>query len=111
MRDERQRATTQVTANDTVIVGDRRTRRVFVLGNVGHPGSYDLEPGLTVTKVLAMAGGLLRQAAGDSVRLLRNSSQGRKIYLVPVNSLIKSGDLDNDPVLVAGDLIFVPESF
>ncbi len=112
VRDERARTGTQVTASDTLIVSDQQTRRVFVIGNVGHPGAYDFdEKGLSVIKCLAIAGGLNRIADGDAVRLLRSTPEGRKIYRVPVNSLIRNNDLDNDPVLIPGDIIYVPESF
>lgn len=112
LADEKTRLTTLIQATDTVVVSDQQARRVFVLGNVGHPGAFELEEkGLTVLKVIALAGGLNRIADGDSVRLLRSSPEGRKIYRVPVNSIIKNNDTENDPVLVPGDVIFVPESF
>ncbi|MEZ0229567.1 MAG: SLBB domain-containing protein [Planctomycetota bacterium] len=112
MADERQRATVQVTANDTIIVGDRQTRRVFVIGNVGRQGSFELdEKGLTVVRILAIAGGLNKVADGDAVRLLRATPEGRKIFRVPVNSIIKENRTEDDPILVPGDIIFVPESF
>ncbi|HZV01855.1 MAG TPA: SLBB domain-containing protein [Planctomycetota bacterium] len=110
--DDKVRAATQVTASDTIIVSDQQRRRVFVLGNVGRQGSYELdEEGLTVTKCLALAGGLTRIADGDAVRLYRATPEGRKVYRVPVNTIMRKNQLENDPVLIPGDLIFVPESF
>jgi protein involved in polysaccharide export with SLBB domain len=112
MLDEKIRATTQVTASDTIIVSDQQRRRVFVLGDVGRQGSYELdEEGLTVTKILALAGGLSKVADGDAVRLYRATAEGRKVYRVPVNTIMRRNELENDPVLIPGDLIFVPESF
>jgi polysaccharide export outer membrane protein len=110
--DEKARTTPLIQPTDTVIVSDQQVRRVFVLGNVGHPGAFELEEkGLTVLKLIALAGGLNRIADGDAVRLLRTTSEGRKVYRVPINSIIKNNDTENDPVLVPGDVIFVPESF
>ncbi len=112
LADEKARATPNIQSTDTVIVSDQQVRRVFVLGNVARPGAFELEEkGLTVLKLIALAGGLNRIADGDAVRLLRTTSEGRKVYRVPLNSIIRNNDTENDPVLVPGDVIFVPESF
>ena len=107
------RSAIEVTASDTIVVPARASRRVFVLGSVGKQGAYALdEPGLTVTKVLALAGGLDRIAAGNAVQLIRRDASGaNKIYPVPVAEIIEGGDLDRDPLLEPGDIIWVPESF
>lgn len=102
-----------VTAGDTIIVPGRSVRRVYVLGAVGTQGGIPLdERDLTVTKVLALAGGLSRIAAANSVRLIRRGPDGTKrVYSVPVADIIASGDLSRDPVLLPGDIIWVPEGF
>lgn len=108
-----ERASVLVTAGDTIIVPGRTVRRVYVLGSVGHQGGIPLdERDLTVTKVLALAGGLSRVAAANSVRLIRRGPDGtRRVYSVPVAEIISSGDLNRDPVLLPGDIIWVPEGF
>ena len=107
------RAGIQVTAGDTIIVPGRTVRRVYVLGSVGQQGGYPIdERDLTVTRVLSLAGGLSRIAAANSVRLIRRGSDGKpRVYSVPVAEIISSGDLSRDPVLLPGDLIWVPEGF
>lgn len=107
------RADVEVTANDTIVVPDRSIRRVFVLGAVGRQGGIGLdESDLTVTKVLALAGGTARVAATNSTRLIRRGADGQKrVYTVPVATIIETGDVDRDPVVLPGDIIFVPEGF
>lgn len=107
------RAEIEVTANDTIVVPDRATRRVFVLGAVGRQGGIGLdESDLTVTKVLALAGGTARVAATNSTRLIRRGPDGKKrVYTVPVATIIERGEIDRDPVVLPGDIIFVPEGF
>lgn len=111
--DPSERAQIEVTANDTVIVPGRTVRRVYVLGSVSRQGGIPLdESDLTVIKALSLAGGLERIAASNSVRLIRRAADGtKKVYEVPVGSIIASGDLDRDPVLQPGDIIWVPEGF
>ncbi len=107
------RAEVEVTANDTVVVPDRAIRRVFVLGAVGRQGGIPLdESDLTVTKVLALAGGTAKVAATNSTRLIRRGADGQKrVYTVPVATIIERGEIDRDPVVLPGDIIFVPEGF
>ena len=111
--DPLERSSVLVTAGDTIIVPGRSVRRVYVLGSVGTQGGIPLdERDLTVTKVLALAGGLSRVAAANSVRLIRRGPDGtRRVYSVPVADIISSGDLSRDPVLLPGDIIWVPEGF
>lgn len=107
------RARVELTAGDTIVVPARGLRRVFVLGAVGKQGGIPLdEDDLTVTKALALAGGLNRIAAGNSVQLIRRGPDGKKrVYPVPVGQIIEDGQIEKDPILEPGDIIWVPESF
>ena len=107
-----QRAEILLTAGDTLIVPARGLRRVFVLGSVKSQGGIPLdEPDLTVSKALALAGGLNRIAAGNSVLLIRRGPDGKKhTYPVRVADVVR-GEPELDPLLEPGDIIFVPEGF
>ena len=54
-----------------VVVEEPRPLTVSVLGHVGRPGQYVLEPGAGVAQVLAAAGGLSPFAHKDRIFLLR----------------------------------------
>ena len=107
-----QRSEILLTSGDTLIVPARGLRRVFVLGAVRSQGGIPLdEPDLTVSKALALAGGLNRIAAGNSVLLIRRGPDGKKhTYPVRVADVVR-GEPELDPVLEPGDIIFVPEGF
>lgn len=93
--------------NDTLIVPERD--RIYVLGQVGHAGAFDLgESGLTVTRAVALAGGFTRIASVNSTVLVRETSEGRRSYTIPVDSIINGPA--PDVRLLPGDIIFVPES-
>ncbi len=111
--DAEARAQVEVAAGDTIIVPERAVRRVFVLGRVARQGGIALdEKDLTVTKVLALAGGVDRIAAANSVQLIRRGADGKKrVYGVPVGDIIGSGDIQRDPIVLPGDIIWVPEGF
>lgn len=97
----------QLQPGDTVIVPPKD--KVFVLGEVKNAGAFDIRSGITmtVTRVIAMAGGFSRLAAEDAVLLIRGE-EVRRINLR--RALRTDGDLSLDLSLEPGDILFVPES-
>jgi polysaccharide export outer membrane protein len=66
-----------VTPQVTIVVEEAKPLSVAVLGQVGQPGLYDLDPGAGVAQALAAAGGLRDFAHKDRIYLLRSGSQTR----------------------------------
>jgi polysaccharide export outer membrane protein len=56
----------------TVAVEELRPLRVSILGEVAHPGQYELERGAGVLNALAAAGGLTDFAHRDAIYVVRN---------------------------------------
>jgi polysaccharide export outer membrane protein len=84
--------------------------KISVFGQVNKPGSYDFKPGLTVVDAIAIAGGFTAVASQNGVTLVREKESKRKIFNVPVGSILKSGDKSRDILLEEGDIITVAES-
>jgi protein involved in polysaccharide export with SLBB domain len=83
-----------------VTVSMTQYRAFFLNGEVNRPGGYPYQPGLTLEKALALAGGLSPRAERDKIVVkLASESSG-----VEVNINM------SDPVH-AGDVITVPQSF
>lgn len=78
---------------DTIYVADAEL--VFVTGQVNRPGGVPLKPGMTVTEVLAKAGGVSPSGNSNKVGLKRGGQKER--------------DVDAAFVLEAGDIINVKE--
>ena len=82
--------------------------QVTVSGEVAKPGPYDLEDGLTLTKLLARAGGASDAAALKGAQVLRAG--------VPIDLDISPDALQNPAsaaarfILQAGDVLIVPEN-
>ncbi|RKY13301.1 MAG: hypothetical protein DRP63_09720 [Planctomycetota bacterium] len=92
---------------DVVIV--REQQKVYVLGSIASPGGYVVQPGLRLTHVLALAGGLTRLADPKRVRLIRRLTNGSVgIAVVDIDQVFE-GKV-SDVVVQPGDVIFVPES-
>jgi polysaccharide export outer membrane protein len=65
-------------------------RPVYVSGEVKTPGSYEYQPGLTVEKIIAVAGGFTDRADRSDIDLRR--SNGQLLKDVIVTQAISPGD-------------------
>lgn len=84
------------------------TQRVFVGGEVGRPGTVDLDSGLTALRALTAAGGLTSTAASDSLLLIRAAGPGKRI--VKRLDLSKENLAKNDILLRPFDIVYAPRS-
>ena len=93
----------------TVIVVEASPAVVFVMGEVGQPGSIPMRGSMTVLQALAMAGGFKEFANTKDIRILRKASAKSTVVdtiRFNYNDAIKGSTA---PVfLVPGDMIVVP---
>lgn len=75
-----------------VVVEVLNYRPFFILGEIGTPGSYEYQPGLTVRQAVALAGGFGRRAATDEVILRRPTEEGMQRYRASLDTKILPGD-------------------
>jgi protein involved in polysaccharide export with SLBB domain len=85
----------------TVIVVSLEKQKIYVTGQVERPDAYDLEPGTTVIKAIAMAGGFTALASQSKVKIVRKVD-GKEQVLEKVSLHEK---------LMPEDVMVVPESF
>jgi polysaccharide export outer membrane protein len=96
----------------TVIVRSFGKRNVFLLGHVNGPGAYEIEPGMTVLRVLTRAGGYQVGAKLNSIILMRAEYfQASKAYRVDLENFSSKTDLASDPLVEPNDIIYVPKTF
>lgn len=91
----------------SVAVKDYNSKRIEVLGEVQKPGSIPLQPGMTLLRAIALAGGFNTIARKGAVTIRRRVKGGTKAVVVDVEAII-----DNkipDVRLQAGDAIYVPQ--
>lgn len=94
----------------SVILHEVNAARVFVTGEVLHPGAYPLRGRMTVVQALALAGGLSPFADSESLLVIRTgASAGR--YVLRYSELVGSAS-DGRPApeawLQPGDTLVVP---
>lgn len=93
------------------VITVRELGSISVLGRVKKPGRYSLRKGISVIEAIALAGGLDDMAAANSTQVIRIENGRKKIFRVPVASILQGGDRSKDIDLLPDDTVVVPESF
>jgi polysaccharide export outer membrane protein len=90
----------------SVVVKEVNSQKVFVTGEVAHPGSFDLRPRTKLMQVLALAGGLTPYSKGRVV-VLRDTRDGKGDQRFEINlSGVVSGKRPSDNlILQPGDTL------
>ena len=92
----------------TVIVRNIRSRKVYLVGQVGHPGAVSLSGHETVLQILAESGGLNLYAKSDKIYIIRHTDGQQQRLHFNYKKAIKGNDPKSDFPLVNGDVIVVP---
>jgi polysaccharide export outer membrane protein len=92
----------------TVIVRNIRSRKVFLVGQVGKPGPYPLNGKMTVLQLIVGAGGLGQFAKGGSIYVVRVvNGQSTRLKFNFKKAVSGKGD-GGDFELMPGDMVVVP---
>ena len=83
------------------------SQRYYVLGEVVEVGEYPLYKKLTIVQAFALAKGFTEWASKDEIILFRRENDAEKVIKIDYDDIAK-GNLVNDIVLQADDIIIVP---
>jgi len=92
----------------TVIVTAINSRRVYVLGEVNHPGGFTLLPDMNILQAISDAGGLTQFAHGKKVYVLRTEGGKQVKYPFNYSKVLKGENPEQNIALKSGDTIVVP---
>nr|MBF0682013.1 polysaccharide export protein [Pseudomonas sp.] len=70
-------------------------REFYIAGEVKLPGGYPYQPGLTLDRAIALAGGLTERASTNRMTIVRNSEGSRKAEKANMDTLVRPGDTIN----------------
>lgn len=90
----------RILVNPQVSVFIEEYRPFFINGMVEKPGGYPFQPGLTVRKAAALAGGFKERASMRKIFLIREGDKNQQTVNVDLNA-----------VVLPGDIVTVEESF
>ena len=89
----------------SVTMGELRSVRIFVVGDVKRPGSYTVSSLSTITNALFASGGVSPIGSLRNIQLKRS---GATVTRLDLYDLLLRGDTSKDLQLRQGDAIFVP---
>ncbi len=89
----------------SVTMGQLRTIRIFVVGDVNRPGSYVVSSLATISSALYRSGGISDVGTLRDIQLKRD---GKIVGRLDLYDLLLRGDTSGDHQLQQGDAIFVP---
>ena len=80
-------------------------------GQVGHPGKYELRSDTTLVEAVAVAGGFTDASKHSQVVLFRHVSNDMvEAKVFNLKQMLASRNLQEDPHLLPGDMLFVPQN-
>ena len=79
--------------NPSVSVSIVEYRPFFIDGEVKRPGGYPYQPGLSVNKAAALAGGYTERASKDKIQIIREKDGQQLEFSVSVTDMIQPGDI------------------
>ena len=96
--------------NVSVVVQQVNSYGIFVLGEVIHPGKYQLKTYTTVLQAVSMAGGFTPYASKSKMFVLRKIPEKETEIRIPVdyNEIVSGDDSTHNTVLIPGDTLVVP---
>ncbi len=92
----------------TVAVREINSRKVFIIGQVGHEGSYRINSTTTVLQIIAEAGGLRDFANRKGIYVLRSLNGSQQRLNFNYDNVIRGKDSRANILLRPGDTIVVP---
>jgi len=92
----------------TVSISEINSRRVYVTGEVMHPGTFALLPNMTVLQALSGSGGFTQFARTKKIYVLRSEPGKQTKIPFNYNEVIGGKKSEQDITLQPGDVIVVP---
>jgi polysaccharide biosynthesis/export protein len=95
----------------TVVLKEFQKPYVVVSGEVVQPGKFELRETLTAIQAVLLAGGFKDSAKSSQIIVFRKlNAETAEVKTLNFKSLKRTGDLEQDLTLEAGDMILVPRN-
>jgi polysaccharide biosynthesis/export protein len=97
----------------SVSLGKAQSRKMYVMGQVGAPGAYDINQPVTALHAIAMAGGPLNDSADlTSVILISKDIEGKPIgRRLDLKRILDVGDMSAAILVKPYDILYVPQTY
>lgn len=92
----------------TISVSGLDGNRIYVIGQVEEPGSYVMNPRISVLQALSLAGGTTPFAAEDDIIVIRGRGSEQSVIEFPYGDIKRGRNLSQNIELESGDVVLVP---
>jgi polysaccharide export outer membrane protein len=92
----------------SVMLVENRSRRYYVVGQVGQPGEFPIEFPLTILQAIARSGGFQEWAKREEIRVVRRSGGKEEFLSFDYDAFVKGKNLQQNVLIAPGDTIIVP---
>lgn len=95
----------------SIHIKEHVSKQITLVGAIANPGTYDYVTQRRLLDVIAIASGLSPKA-GSIAYITRNDpgSKQRVSYYIDLDELMREGKMEQNMVVLGGDVIFVPEA-
>ena len=92
----------------SVMLTENRSRRYFVVGQVGQPGEFPIEFPLTILQAIARSGGFQEWAKREEIKVVRRGDGKEELLSFDYDAFVKGKNLQQNILIMPGDTIIVP---
>jgi polysaccharide export outer membrane protein len=92
----------------SVSVQEIKGNKVYVIGQVAHPGEFIVNPRVDVMQALSMAGGTTPFASLGNIMILRRSQSNQEAIAFDYTNVVEGRRLEQNIELQSGDIVVVP---
>jgi len=86
-------------------------RKVYVLGEVGRPGVYELQDNVRLIEAIQLASSFSPHANRKQVIVIRGDKNKPDLYQINMLEMLRTGDLSKNMLIENGDVVFVPRNW
>ena len=95
----------------TIHIKEHVSKQITLVGAIVQPGTYDYVSQRRLLDVIAIASGLTPESGSIAYITRENpSTKKRTSYYINLDELMKEGRMEQNMIVLGGDVIFIPES-
>jgi len=93
----------------SVIVQEVNSYNIYILGEVAHPGKYQLKSYVTLLQAISLAGGFTPFSSPNKIKVLRKGydEAQAQTFKIRYKDILK-GNANKDILLMSGDTVIIP---
>ncbi len=95
---------------DTIYVPENVTNKFFVLGEVMRPGKFTLKDKMSIIDAISAASGVTPRANQNTAYIIRGDPKKPERIKVDIGKFLKTADMSQNVLLMAGDVVYIPET-